>query len=686
MDSATLIKNYQQIDNKPMPASGFFVNDDTVQLNFGYANHLLGRRESCVSYVNLSSQKYPQIPFHNDSEKLVAYSADGKTKAIIRTTPFSPQMPVGTPKVGDPGSVVFLEVFKDSELVSNEILNDENGDFQTHPTITPGLVISPDSRYVGWVSATKKRNARKSQLGYKIKTFDFRDYGEDIDGVYGTNVVIFDTLTNKTHVVGAPSKHGACKFCFASENVIVLQAIDLSSPRLEGIRSYENRHFHLFAANISDFEKIEFKPLFVDKIYHHPNSFRIDEKTARIFCGRFVDDFGGHNGSCHFASFNLNLENLTASDYKESTEVYSIGSVPLRPFVNKDTVIVTIERRCLILPVSVNLNSFEVTDLIKNELNNSSIFVDDQRNGKYLIRISTTIETPRFAILSTDGSIENLSESTKFNELETTIIKNENYNDAILILAPGEVKRFIVSPHGGPHGMFSTYFNRNYTFLALCGYSIAMINFRGSTGYPIDVQRSLPGNCGKNDVSDVVEIINQVKAKYNVEKLGIYGYSHGGFLATHMAGQHPELLDFSVAGGPVTNLVASYYTCDIPDWALYESGVRKDCNGEYEMDEDAFHKMWEASSVRFAKNAKVPVLLAHGKIDRRVDMTQSVDYYLAMKRNGNPVKMIIYEMNGHSMKLTSCYDDLMANIVEFANDPIKYINKDDDELYAENEK
>ena len=93
--------------------------------------------------------------------------------------------------------------------------------------------------------------------------------------------------------------------------------------------------------------------------------------------------------------------------------------------------------------------------------------------------------------------------------------------------------------------------------------------------------------------------------------------------------------------------------------------------------------MWMASSVRFAKNAKVPLLLIHGRKDRRVDMIQAVDFYLAMKRNGNPVKMILYDLVGHSVKLSSCNDDRLVNIIEFANDPKAYLEKDDNEFYEE---
>ncbi|KAK8838275.1 hypothetical protein M9Y10_035696 [Tritrichomonas musculus] len=687
-DSTFYINNFKKIDKRPNPTGGLFINENLVHLNFSSPNHLLGRTETSVTQVKLHSEGSQIIPIHNDSEKLVGFSYDGRTRAAIRSIPFSSTMPIGTPKItkGEQSNVVFLEVFKDSELISNEILTEENGDFQTHPTITSGLLVSPNSRYIAWIAATKKKDARKSLLGYKVKTYDYRDYGEDIDGVYGTNLVIFDTETSNTKVIGSPEKHGACKFTFASENIIVLQAVDLTSPQIAGIRSYQNRPFHLFAVDISNTEKIEFKPLLNDqsKIYLNPKAFEVksdnNEKYSRIYIERFVDDFGGHNGPSHFASFKLNLNDLTASEYKESKELYQVVQVPYHPFIDEKTVCITISERCSINPIIINLDTFETRQLIEGT--KAAVYVDDYRNGKYLIRTSSLTETGRYAILTND-EIEYLTESTKFEELQSKILLNDNYNDALLIIAPGEKKKFIVSPHGGPHGNYANSFVREYAFFALCGYSIALVNYRGSIAYPIDVQKSLPGHCGDQDVKDCVDIISQIKDQFPVEKVGIYGHSHGGYLSSHMAGQHPELIDFSVASAPVTNFVSSYYTCDIPDWALYESGVRRECDGDWEMDEESFHKMWMASSVRFAKNAKVPLLLIHGRKDRRVDMIQAVDFYLAMKRNGNPVKMILYDLVGHSVKLSSCNDDRLVNIIEFANDPKAYLEKDDNEFYEE---
>jgi acylaminoacyl-peptidase len=250
-------------------------------------------------------------------------------------------------------------------------------------------------------------------------------------------------------------------------------------------------------------------------------------------------------------------------------------------------------------------------------------------------------------------------------------------NDAILIIAPGDEKKFVVCPHGGPRGMYSTYFSRLMAFFYLNGWSIALVNYRGSTGYPVEVQKSLFGKVAEQDAADVVEHIDRIRARFTVAKLGIWGWSHGGYLATAVAGKYPDKIDFALAGAPVVNHVSQIYTSDIPDWALCETGVKVEADGEIEMSAEILATLWKHGTVQYAKDVKVPMLLIHGKNDRRVPLSQSVDFYLAMRRNQKPVKLLIYDNNGHSMKLVDAWDDMFVTSVEFFEDPLGFITREE---------
>jgi dipeptidyl aminopeptidase/acylaminoacyl peptidase len=293
------------------------------------------------------------------------------------------------------------------------------------------------------------------------------------------------------------------------------------------------------------------------------------------------------------------------------------------------------------------LETLELTDLV--DIGTSSAVVDDVKDGLVILRVSSPVDTPRFAVLDA-GKLRYLTNSTHFSDVTYEIILNDNCNDAIVILAPGDKKKFVVSPHGGPCSMFATYFSRYYTFFLLNGYSLCLVNFRGSTGAPVEVQKMLPGRCCEIDVEDVVWHIDRLRATFDVEKLGIWGWSYGGLMATVLAGRCSDKIDFAVAGAPVVNMISSYYTSDISDWPLVTAGVKIEPDGEIDEDIEVFEKLWRASPIRFVKSVNVPVLLIHAKDDRRVPMGQSYEFFYAMKRAGKPVKLLLYENGGHSLE------------------------------------
>jgi acylaminoacyl-peptidase len=505
--------------------------------------------------------------------------------------------------------------------------------------------------------------------------FDSKDFGEDLDGVYGTSLIVFDVAKKEARVIGAPPGHTACQFSWASGNVIILQAVDISGARPLAVRSYDNRPYHLFAVKV-DAESVEFKPLLdQSKIYLWPGATQIEGGLARVFYSRFIDGFGGHAGPSHPGTFVIDLETLEVRDAKEMPDSIDIQHVTSAPFVDSGHVLITQRKRCRWFPAVIDLETFEVKELIPDELGQKSAVAEDVRGDAVILRIATPIETPRFALLKA-GRLTFLTQSTTFGQYAFEVVFNDNMNDAILILAPGDTKKFIVSPHGGPCGMFSTYFSRYYAFFYLNGYSLCLVNYRGSTGYPAEVQKSLPGHCSELDADDVLFHIDRVRSLFTVSKLALWGWSHGGYVTTAVAGRYPDKIDCAVAGAPVTNFVGTYYTSDIPDWSLVESGVRIEPDAEIDIDERSLAALLKCSSVRYARDVKAPILLIHGRADRRVPLGQSLDYFYALRRHQKQVKLIIYDAPGHSMSVPETWDDTMLASVAFFEDPVGFIEHD----------
>jgi len=62
--------------------------------------------------------------------------------------------------------------------------------------------------------------------------------------------------------------------------------------------------------------------------------------------------------------------------------------------------------------------------------------------------------------------------------------------------------RLILFPHGGPHSAFTSEFSYHIAIFNSLGYSVLLVNYRGSTGFGKNSIDSLPGNIADYDVKD----------------------------------------------------------------------------------------------------------------------------------------------------------------------------------------
>ncbi|CAB4060212.1 APEH [Lepeophtheirus salmonis] len=133
----------------------------------------------------------------------------------------------------------------------------------------------------------------------------------------------------------------------------------------------------------------------------------------------------------------------------------------------------------------------------------------------------------------------------------------------------------IVIPHGGPHCVKSSSYSQMLNFFIELGFSVLLVNYRGSLGYGDESVHGLLGNVGKDDVEDCIQALQEclkTNSHLNDKEIFLWGASHGGFLVTHLAGQYPELFTAIVALNPVINIASMASATDIPDWCFNESG------------------------------------------------------------------------------------------------------------------
>ena len=103
---------------------------------------------------------------------------------------------------------------------------------------------------------------------------------------------------------------------------------------------------------------------------------------------------------------------------------------------------------------------------------------------------------------------ENLKEKATV-ELITHLPKVEDSSypnisfESILVESTQKNNGLVVFPHGGPHGAFCCEFSAHVAIFYSLGFSVLLVNYRGSAGFGQDSIDCLPGKVGTNDVNDV---------------------------------------------------------------------------------------------------------------------------------------------------------------------------------------
>ncbi|XP_071704367.1 acylamino-acid-releasing enzyme-like isoform X2 [Rutidosis leptorrhynchoides] len=219
--------------------------------------------------------------------------------------------------------------------------------------------------------------------------------------------------------------------------------------------------------------------------------------------------------------------------------------------------------------------------------------------------------------------------------------------------------------HGGPQDVSVTSFSKSSAFLASLGFSLLIVNYRGSLGFGEEALQSLLGQVGTQDVNDVLTAIDHVidTGLANPSKIVVMGLSHGGFLTTHLIGQAPDKFVAAVARNPVCNLGLMAGTSDIPDWCFVEAfGSAGLSNYKKAPTPEVLALFHEKSPISHVSKVKTPTLFLLSEKDIRVPVTNGLQYARALKEKGVPVKVIVFPEDIHPINRQQSDFESFVNI------------------------
>lgn len=214
--------------------------------------------------------------------------------------------------------------------------------------------------------------------------------------------------------------------------------------------------------------------------------------------------------------------------------------------------------------------------------------------------------------------------------------------EAILTLPRGrEAKKLplILMPHGGPGARDSARYDWWAQFLADRGYAVVQPNYRGSTGYGDAFRDAGDGEWGLKMQDDLNDAVSDLAAKGMIDpaRVCIAGASYGGYAAMRGAQRDGDKFRCAISYAGVS---------DLPDIMNYDSGF---LNGNSARDywKRSAANIKDVSPINHAGSFSAPILIMHGKKDKRVPVSQSRRMADRLKAAGKSVEYVEQPLGDH---------------------------------------
>lgn len=190
---------------------------------------------------------------------------------------------------------------------------------------------------------------------------------------------------------------------------------------------------------------------------------------------------------------------------------------------------------------------------------------------------------------------------------------------------PEKTYPLLLEIHGGPHLAYGPHFSAELQRYAAEGYVVFYANHRGSSSYGERFAMLLDGKySSKEDFADHNSGVDAMIAKGFIDdrNLFIAGGSAGGIASAYAIGL-TDRFNAAAITKPVINWVSKVLTAD-----SYLGQIRNQFPG---MPWDNLEHYWQRSPLSLVGNVTTPSLIMTGEADRRTPMSESEQFYQALK-------------------------------------------------------
>ena len=230
---------------------------------------------------------------------------------------------------------------------------------------------------------------------------------------------------------------------------------------------------------------------------------------------------------------------------------------------------------------------------------------------------------------------------------------------------PAKKYPVIVYVYGGPHSQmvqntFLAQLRRWEMYMAQRGYLVYVQDNRGTSNRGAEFEKAIHGQCGQAEMADQIEGVKMLMELPYVDKdrIGVHGWSYGGFMTISLITNYPDVFKVGVAGGPVI------------DWKMYEVMYGERYMDTPEENPDGYA---ENNLCNKAKNLKGRLQIIVGLNDPTCVLQHSLSFLRAAADAGTQPDYFVYPGQGHNMmgkdmvhlheRITRYFDDYLKEVL-----------------------
>ena len=221
---------------------------------------------------------------------------------------------------------------------------------------------------------------------------------------------------------------------------------------------------------------------------------------------------------------------------------------------------------------------------------------------------------------------------------------------------PGTKLPVLMNPYGGPHAQMvlnSRGVHCTSQWFADQGFAVVVADGRGTPGLGTRWEREVKWDLARKVLEDQVDALRAAADEYpdlDTSRVGIRGWSFGGYLAALAVLRRPDVFHAAVAGAPVT------------EWRLYDTAYTERYLGNPTVDPAPYDA---TSLIPDAPKLSRPLLLVHGLADDNVVAAHTLLLSSALLAAGRPHEVLPLSGVTHMTPQTVVAENLLLHQLDF---------------------